>query len=73
MTGAKTLTLDGKTGNVYLIAAEYGPAPAPPTDAPAPAAGPTSAGTPDGGPGGGGRRRRAPMLPGSFTILEVGK
>jgi YVTN family beta-propeller protein len=29
MIGAKTLTLDTKTGKVFLIAAEYGPAPAP--------------------------------------------
>ena len=28
MPGAKTLTLDSKTGKVFLIAAEYGPAPA---------------------------------------------
>jgi DNA-binding beta-propeller fold protein YncE len=30
MPGAKTLTLDGKTGHIILIAAEYGPAPATP-------------------------------------------
>lgn len=30
MTGGKTLTLDGKTGRVLIIAAEYGPAPATP-------------------------------------------
>jgi DNA-binding beta-propeller fold protein YncE len=30
MPGAKTLTLDSKTGKVLLIAAEYGPAPATP-------------------------------------------
>jgi DNA-binding beta-propeller fold protein YncE len=30
MTGAKTLTLDSKTNHVVLIAAEFGPAPAPP-------------------------------------------
>ena len=28
MPGAKTMTIDGKTGKVYLIAAEYGPPPA---------------------------------------------
>ena len=56
MPGAKTLTLDGKTGNILLIAAQYGP---PPADAPAPTEGR--------------RYNRAPMLPGSFTILEVGK
>jgi hypothetical protein len=53
MPGAKTMTLDTKTGRVLLIAAEYGPAPAPP---------------PAGGRGG-----RGPMLPGSFSIVEVGK
>ena len=58
MVGAKTLTMDAKTGHVVLIAAEYGPAPAAP--APAPGAPPA-------------RPRRGPMLPGSFTILVVGK
>ena len=53
LPGAKTLTLDGKTGKVFLIAAEYGSAPTPPVP--------------------GGRGGRAPMVPGSFTILEVGK
>lgn len=52
MASAKTMTIDGKTQHVLLIAAEFGPAPA---TAP------------------GGRPRRGPMLPGSFTILEVGK
>ena len=61
MPGAKTLTLDSKTGRVLLIAAEYG---APP-EATAP---------PAGGQGGrGGRPRRGPMLPGSFSVLVVGK
>jgi YVTN family beta-propeller protein len=55
---AKTLTLDAKTGHVLLIAAEYGPPPAAP--APAPGAPPP-------------RPRRGPMLPGSFSILVVGK
>jgi len=59
MPSAKTLTLDGKTGHILLIAAEYGPPPAPPADAPKDA--------PKG------RGGRAPMLPDSFTILEVGK
>jgi DNA-binding beta-propeller fold protein YncE len=58
MRGAKTSTLDTKSGNVLLIAAEYGP---PPT--PAPGAEPKQAG----------RGGRAPMLPESFTILVVGK
>jgi DNA-binding beta-propeller fold protein YncE len=53
MPGAKTLTLDSKTGKILLITAEYGPAPSPP-----PA---------------GARFNRGPMLPGSFSILVVGK
>jgi hypothetical protein len=56
--GAKTLTLDAKTNRILLIAAEYGPPPAAP--APAPGAPPA-------------RPRRGPMLPGSFSILAVGK
>ena len=56
--GAKTLTLDAKTGHVLLIAAEYGPPPAP------------AAGAPAGPPG---RPRRGPMLPGSFSVVVVGK
>src|ERR1700684_1108645 len=60
MTGAKTLTLDAKTGNILLIAAEYGPAPAPTTP-------------PDPTKKGGGRGRGGPMLPDSFTVLVVGK
>lgn len=58
MPGAKTLTLDAKTGHILLIAAEFGPAPEPAPGAPA------------GPPG---RPRRGPMLPDSFSILEVGK
>ena len=53
MPSAKTLTLDRKTGTIYLIAAEFGP---PPTNPPA-----------------GGRFRRGPIVPGSFSILAVGK
>jgi DNA-binding beta-propeller fold protein YncE len=56
--GAKTLTLDEKTGHVLLITAEFGPPPAPAAGAPA---GPL------------GRPRRGPMLPGSFAVLVVGK
>jgi outer membrane protein assembly factor BamB len=80
---AKTLTLDTKTGHILLITAEYGPAPAPPTPAAAPAtpppaaapgAAPAAGGRP-GGPGGPGgfRGPRAPMIPGSFSIIVVGK
>jgi hypothetical protein len=65
MNGAKTMTIDSKTGHVLLIAAEYGPPPAAPAT-PAPA--------PGGAPGGGrGRGPRAPMIPGSFSIIVVGK
>ncbi len=53
MPGAKTLTLDSKTGKVLLIAAEYGTPAAPPAP--------------------GGRSGRGPMVPGSFSILTVGK
>ncbi len=59
MPGAKTMTIDSKTNRVLLIAAEYGPAPAPAPDAPA--------------GGRGGRGGRGPMLPDSFTLLVVGK
>jgi WD40 repeat protein len=62
MRGAKTLTMDTKTNHVLLIAAEYGPPPAPPADAPPPDA------TKKGG-----RGPRAPMLPDSFSIVVVGK
>jgi DNA-binding beta-propeller fold protein YncE len=62
MPRAKTLTLDPKTNHVLLIAAEYGPPPAPPADAPPPDA------TKKGG-----RGPRAPMLPDSFSIVVVGK
>jgi len=52
MPGAKTCTLDAKTGHVLLITAEYGPAPAAAE---------------------GQRPRRGPMLPGSFSVIVVGK
>jgi len=79
---AKTLTLDPKTGHIYLITAEYGPIPAPAAPAAAPATPPTPpaaaapgappAGGRPGGPGGF-RGPRAPMIPGSFSIIVVGK
>lgn len=53
MPGAKTCTLDRKTGRILLITAQWGPAPA--------------------GGEGGGFRRRGPMMPGSFSIIDVGK
>ncbi len=70
MTGAKTLTLDAKTNHVLTMAAEYAAPPTPPA-----AATPPPAGAPQQGRGGfGGRGRgRGAMVPGSFTILVVGK
>ena len=68
-TRAKTITLDPKTGHLYLMTAEYAPPPAPPTPPAAPAAGAPA----PGAPGGGFRGPRAPMVPGSFSILVVGK
>jgi hypothetical protein len=70
MTGAKTLTLDSKTDRILLIAAEYGPPPAP--AAPPPNAAPPGEGRGEGR-GGRGRGGRAPMLPDSFSIVVVGK
>jgi hypothetical protein len=71
---AKTLTLDTKTGHIFLITAEFGPTPA----APAPPQSPAPAATPGppaaaGGPPAFARGPRAPMIPHSFQILEVGK
>jgi len=53
MNGARTITLDTKTGHILTMAQERGPAPATP---------------PPGGRGGVG-----PAVPGSFTIVMVGK
>jgi DNA-binding beta-propeller fold protein YncE len=53
MNGARTITLDTKTGRIFAMSVERGPAPPPP---------------PGGGRGGG-----APAIPGSFTILMIGK
>jgi hypothetical protein len=53
MNGARTITLDSKTGHLFVMTQEFGPAPAP--TAP------------------GGRAGRGPVIPGSFTILEIGK
>ena len=60
---AKTLTLDTKTNQLYLITAEFGPVPAPPANAPPPPAGQPAWM----------RGPRAPMIPHSFQILVVGK
>jgi len=62
---AKTITLDTKTGNLYLITAEYGPTPpAPPSP---------SAGSPADNRPAFMRGPRPPMIPHSFQILVVGK
>jgi hypothetical protein len=53
MNGARTLTLDTKTGQIYVMSAERGPAPPPPP--------------------GGGRGQGGAVVPGSFTILRIGK
>jgi hypothetical protein len=59
MTGARTLTLDSKTGKVFSMASEIAPPPAPAPGAPAPA------------PGRGGGRGQ--QVPDSFTIITVSK
>jgi hypothetical protein len=60
MTGARTSTLDSKTNRVITMASETAPPPAPAPGAPAPA---------PGGRGGG----RGQVVPGSFSIVVVGK
>jgi DNA-binding beta-propeller fold protein YncE len=61
--GAKTCTLDAKTGRIDLITAQFGPPP--------PAAAPAT--PPPAGGAGARRPRRGPMVPDSFTILVVGR
>jgi len=51
MTGARTVTLDSKTGQLFTMSQERGPAPPP----------------------GGGRGAQGTPVPGSFTILMIGK
>lgn len=53
MPGARTLTLDTKTGRIFVMSVERGPAPPPPP--------------------GGGRGSQGAAVPGSFTILMIGK
>jgi DNA-binding beta-propeller fold protein YncE len=59
-SGARTSTLDAKTGNIILVTADRSPAPATPTPS-------GSAPLPEW------QRNRAQMVPDSFTILIVGK
>ena len=73
---AKVLTLDTKTNQILTITAEYGPVPAAPPTPPAgaaPAAGSPSPANPPTGAPAWMRGPRAPMIPGSFQILVIGK
>lgn len=54
MNGARTVTMDSKTGHLFAMAQERGPAPATPPPA-------------------GGRGFQGTVVPGSFTILMIGK
>jgi hypothetical protein len=56
--GAKTITVDPVTHNVYLFQPERGPAPPPPADAPPPA------------PGGRGRGPQGPILHSWFIVIK---
>jgi DNA-binding beta-propeller fold protein YncE len=53
MNGARTVTFDSKTGHLFAMSQERGPAPPPPP--------------------GGGRGGQGAAVPGSFTILMIGK
>jgi hypothetical protein len=53
MNGARTIALDRKTGHLFTMSQERGPAPPPPPD--------------------GGRAPQGTPVPGSFTILMIGK
>jgi hypothetical protein len=53
MNGARTVTFDRKTGHLFTMSQERGPAPPPPP--------------------GGGRPPQGTAIPGSFTILTVGR
>lgn len=53
MNGARTLTLDPKTGRIFVMSVERGTAPPPPA--------------------GGGRGGQASVIPGSFTVVVIGK
>jgi hypothetical protein len=57
MNGARTIAFDSKTGHIFTMSQERGPAPAaPPAGQPA-----------------GGRGPQGTAVPGSFTILMIGK
>jgi DNA-binding beta-propeller fold protein YncE len=58
--GAKTITVDPVTHNVYLFQPERGPAPPPPADAPPPAA----------GAGGRGRGPQGPIVAAWFIVIK---
>jgi hypothetical protein len=58
MNGARTITFDSKTQHLFVMSQEYTPPPAPAAGAPPPT-----------GRGGG----RGTLIPGSFTIVVVGK
>ncbi len=60
MMGARTIALDPSTNHIFTMSNRYGPMPARP-----------AAGEAEGR--GRGRFRRPPVIPGSFTILEIGK
>jgi DNA-binding beta-propeller fold protein YncE len=53
MTGARTIAFDSKTGHIFTMSQERGPAPPPPP--------------------GGGRGPQGAAVPGSFTILMIGR
>ena len=67
MNGARVITFDSKTGRMLTMAQEFGAPAAPPATAP-PA--PGAAGAAPGPARGGGR---GAVVPGSFTILAIGK
>jgi hypothetical protein len=77
MVGAKTMSIDSKTNRVFLMSTEYAapaaaPAAPPPSTGPQPT--PATPNSPPGGRGGFGRGGgRGAAVPGSFTIIEVGK
>jgi len=58
MNGARTITFDSKTGHLFVMSQERGAPPAP---------------APGATPAPGGRAPQGAVVPGSFTILEIGK